>query len=64
MIAKAHPDTGVSEIKSGLRTVPVESDYSIPVGELRLYDDHGNYIKSVTVQMGKTAAGQAGRHGR
>lgn len=63
MVAKAHPDTGVAEIKSGLRTIRVEDDTSVPVGCIYLYDDHGNYIKSVSVQMGGTR-GQAGKNGR
>jgi len=58
MIAKANPDTGVASIRSGLRTVIVEADESIPVGRIDLYGDHGEFIKSVN--LGGDNSGGAG----
>lgn len=58
MIARANPDTGVSEIRSGLRTVMVMADDSVPVGRIDLYGDHGEFIKSV--YLGGDNGGGAG----
>lgn len=58
MIAKANPATGVASIRSGLRTVIVEDDESIPVGRIDLYGDHGEFIKSV--YLGDQGRGKRG----